>query len=305
MAIGSSQSTGERISFFERGLVPASANIKEGYVVAHASTTDDHLVDLPNAAAALLAGRAYAGVDASAGLTNSNNSVDNEITVQRLGVAKCVLKPNTPCTAGDLAAYDPADGGPVVPYSSKTQVIIGKFTQTKLSSSSEQLVGVFLSEESNAKSDTLLGAITTTSGNVTNTTVETAFDQKVTIPANALVAGSVLRIEGGVYIPTANSTDTLTLKVKLGTVVLGASAAIDPANAGDWGTFFIEVNCRSLTQLVAKGTIGIAGTVTNSGTAGPQTYNALVANDITVTATWSVANASNVVRLENLSVSQF
>jgi hypothetical protein len=302
MAIGSSQSTGERISQFERGLVPAGANIKEGYVVAHASITDDHVVDLPNAAGALLSGRAYAGVNASAGLTTTT---DNEITVQRLGVAKCVLKPNTPCTAGDTAAYDPADGGTVVPYSSKAQVIIGKFTQTKLTSTSEQMVGVFLSEESNAKSDTLLGAITTTSGNVTNTTVETAFDQKVTIPANALVAGSVLRIEGGVYIPTANSTDTLTLKVKLGTVVLAASAAIDPANTGDWGTFFIEVNCRSLTQLVAKGTIGIAGTVTNSGTAGPQAYSAVVANDITVTATWSVANASNVVRLENLSVSQF
>ncbi len=300
MAIGASNSSGERISYFERGMVPNSSNIKEGYVVCNISTSDNFLVDLPNAVGALLNGRAYAGVNASAGTTSST---DNQITIQRYGIAKCVLKPNTACTVGDSAAYDPADGGVIVPYTSKSQVIIGKFTQTKSASASEQMVGAFLTEGANSKGDTLFGAITTTSGTVTNTTTETAFDQKVTIPANTLVAGSILRIQGGVYIPTANAGDTLQLKVKLGSVTLAASAAIDPANAGDFGSFFVDVTVRSTTSLTAKGMVGVASTVTNSGTAGPLAFSAAVANDITVTATWGAASATNVVRLEDLIVS--
>ena len=171
MAIGSSQSTGERLECFERGLVPKSSTIKEGYVVVHASTTDDKVVDLPNAAGVLLGGRSYAGVSAAAGTTD--NTKDNQITIQRLGVAKCALKASTACTAGDYAAYDPVDGGPVVPYTSPSQVVIGKFTQTKLSSASEQFVGVFLQEGLGAGTNRVtppLGIITSPSATLTNTT---------------------------------------------------------------------------------------------------------------------------------------
>jgi len=311
MAIGSSQSTGERLECFERGLVPKSSTIKEGYVVVHASTTDDKLVDLPNAAGVLLGGRSYAGVSAAAGTTD--NTKDNQITIQRLGVAKCALKASTACTAGDYAAYDPADGGPVVPYTAPTQVVIGKFTQTKLSSASEQYVGVFLQEGLGAGTTRFvppLAEINSTTGSVSNTTAETVL-ASFSIPAGFTGAGSVLRFRAKATATSGNANDTLTLRVRLDTgagTLLAASPAVDVTNAGgDIGIVdLVGIVGAAGNVLSTFGTVGISpgqavatgGNVQATGSGGYVTFNPALLHSFVITAQWSAASLSNVVVLE-------
>ncbi len=316
MAIGSSQSTGERLECFERGLVPKSSTIKEGYVVVHASTTDDKVVDLPNAAGVLLGGRAYAGVSAAAGTTD--NTKDNQITVQRLGVAKCALKASTACTAGDYAAYDPVDGGPVVPYTSPSQVVIGKFTQTKLSSASEQFVGVFLQEGLGAGTNRVtppLGIITSPSATLTNTTVETVMTA-FTIPAAFTSAGTILRLRAKCAISSGNSTDTLTLRVRLDTVagtILAASPAVNVTDAGgDIGIIDLTLIVGAAGNVISTvGTAGISpgqavatgGNVQTVGSAGYVAFNPALSHQILVTGQWSAASASDIMLLESAFLS--
>lgn len=316
MAIGSSQSTGERLECFERGLVPKSSTIKEGYVVVHASTTDDKIVDLPNATGVLLGGRSYAGISAAAGTTD--NTKDNQITIQRLGVAKSALKASTACTAGDYAAYDPADGGPVVPYTSPSQVVIGKFTQTKLSSASEQFVGVFLQEGLGAGTNRVtppLGEITSPSGTVTNTTVETVLTS-FTIPANFTAAGSILHLYAKSAVSGGNANDTLTLRARLDTItgtVLAASPAVDVTNAGgDIGIIDLTLIVGTAGNVIStSGTAGISpgqavatgGNVQTVGSAGYVAFNPAVSHTVLLTAQWSGTSTSNVMLLESAFLS--
>jgi predicted RecA/RadA family phage recombinase len=142
---------------------------------------------------------------------------------------------------------------------------------------------------------------------VTNTTAETAFDKSHTIPANTLQAGDVLKIRGQVIAPATNSTDTLTLKLKIGATVIVATAAVDVAN-NDIGYFDATVVVRTNGAggtIVAAGeqALGTPGTVTGkpfnlASTAIDTTVDQL----ISVTATWSVANAGDSCRLDLLTV---
>lgn len=315
MAIGSSNLTGEQISKFERGLVPIGANLKGGYVVAHASTTDNKIVSLPNHASALLGGRSYAGVNVSQGLTTTT---DNEITVQRLGIAPCLLKIGSACTAGDYAAYDPADGGVIVPYTSPAQVVIGKFSQTKTSSSAEQFVGVFLQEGIGAGTNRAtppLGEVTSPSGTVSNTTVETVLTS-FTVPANFTSAGTILRLRAKCTVTSGNSTDTLTLRVRLDSVagtILAASPAVNVTDAGgDTGIIDLSLVVGTAGNVIS--TFGIAGispgqavatggNVQTTGSAGYVAFNPALSHAILVTAQWSASSASDVMLLESAFLS--
>lgn len=316
-AVGASNLSGERISFFERGMLPKSSGIAEGYVVVHTSDSGDNLiVDLPTAATALLGGRAFAGISASANTTTvSSNTLpsDNQISVQMAGVAKCQLKANTACVRGSWAAYDPADGGLIVPWTSASQVPIGTFTQSKSSSASAQMVGVWL-QKTCGIGEILLGAIISSSTAVTDTTSETAFDQAVTVPANLLSAGAVLRIRGKVRVTSGNGTDTLTLRLRIGGltgVLLATAPAFDVTNGGgDLGVLDSVVTVReigasgSITAASGAG-LGVPGTATwrVDGTVGAQSIDTTAAKDVVVTAQWSAASASNSCLLEDLTVS--
>lgn len=142
---------------------------------------------------------------------------------------------------------------------------------------------------------------------ITNTNTETAFDVSYTIPASTLQVGDVVTIKAQVIATSTNSTDTLTIKVKQGSNVLAATAAVDVANND---IAFIEVNMIVRT-IGASGTYVAAGMVSN-GVAGTATmrpvYKASTTIDttatqaITVTAEWSVAHASNSCRLDILDV---
>jgi len=154
---------------------------------------------------------------------------------------------------------------------------------------------------------TLLSANTAVSGNIGNTTDETAFNRTFTIPADALRAGDQIRIRAVAFVVSVNGTPNLTTKLKLGATALLDTGAV--AVLGN-GVVLIET-------VVSIRTVGAAGTLVatgqwNAGVAGTATTRAQIlgstavdttaAQLVSVTATWSAAHLSNVVRLEVLSV---
>ena len=142
---------------------------------------------------------------------------------------------------------------------------------------------------------------------ITNVTAETPFSLSYTIPANSLAAGDVIRIRGAVTIPSTNSTDTLTLKLKIGSTVLVTTVAVDVAN-NDVGYFDALITIRTIGAsgtLVAVGqsTLGVPGTaVPRSFVLGSTAVDTTAAQALTMTATWSVANTSNQCALSSLVV---
>lgn len=147
---------------------------------------------------------------------------------------------------------------------------------------------------------------------VSNATAETLFDTYATIPANALDAGDLIRIRYQGIATSTNSTDTLTIRLRLGGVsgtVLAAHTATDVANNDVF---------QGEYELIIR-TIGASGTVVGCGTfkAAPAAEGTITVKDdilastaldttadivIGATAQWSVASASNSCRLDFVRV---
>jgi len=141
---------------------------------------------------------------------------------------------------------------------------------------------------------------------VTNTTAETSFSQTLSIPANSLTAGDVIEIFTQGIATSTNSTDTLTIKVKIGSTVLVSSGAVDVANNDVW-----VIDCRVCVRTAgASGTL-VAGGIVALGTpaeattvlekaggsfVASTTVDTTAAHTIDVTATWSALSASNSCR---------
>lgn len=323
MAIGASNLAGDRMPLFDRGMVPLSNNIREGYALVHASATDNLIVDVPNSASALMGGRAFAGISATMGSTNIVS--DNRVDSQKAGIAKAALKANTACIAGQDAGYDPADGGlfvPVTPQNSGTVVSVGRFTQSKSTSTQPQFVGIELYASSGSVgTETILGSIVASSAAITNSAVETAFSLSVAIPAGRLQSvGSVLKIRAKARVTVGNGTDTLQLKCRLDSaagVVLGQTPAVDVTNAG--GDLAVLDLCATLRAVGASGAmvadgfggispgqaVATGGNVQATGTAGTVAIDTTVAHTLVITALWSAASASNSVLLEDFVISIF
>ena len=143
---------------------------------------------------------------------------------------------------------------------------------------------------------------------VTNTTTETAFSNSHTIPANTLQTGDVLKIRAPGIAPATNSTDTLTLKLKIGSTVIAATAAADVAN-NDIGYFDAMVVVRrqlvraaALSRPARKGSAPPAPSPANRSTWPQRPSTPRCDQLISVTATWSVANAGDSCRLDMLTV---
>ena len=153
---------------------------------------------------------------------------------------------------------------------------------------------------------------TAASAAVTATSAETSFDKKLTIPANTLQVGSLIKIRYQGIATATNSTDTLAVKLYIGGLTgtaLISHAATDVANndvfAGEY-------------ELIIR-TIGASGTMVGCGTyksipaaEGTATYkddilastaiDTTAAKDILLSATWSSNNAGNSCRLDLLRV---
>lgn len=149
---------------------------------------------------------------------------------------------------------------------------------------------------------------TAASNLITNTTTETTFSNgTVTIPKNTLAAGDVIRVRAQGIAPATNSTDTLTIKLKIGSTVIATTGAIDVAN----NDIFVVDASIVIRTVGATGTLVAYGTVSlgASGTATAKVFNlasttvdTTADQTLTVTATWSVANAGNTVQMDNLLV---
>lgn len=153
---------------------------------------------------------------------------------------------------------------------------------------------------------------------VTTTTTETMFDKFATIPANALIPGTLIRCRFQGIATATNSTDTLAIKLYLATVTTAGSitgtallsqTATDVANSDVF---------QGEYELIIR-TIGASGTMVGCGTyksvpaaEGTATYkddilasttvDTTVAQYLGVSATWSTNNAGNSCRLDFMRV---
>lgn len=147
---------------------------------------------------------------------------------------------------------------------------------------------------------------------VSNTTTETLFDQFCTIPAKHLQPGQLIRIRYQGIATATNSTDTLAIKLYIGGLtgtVLFSHAATDVANdnvfqgeyeliirtVGSSGTMVGVGTGKSVPA--AEGTMTIKDDILAS-----TTIDTTTSKVIGVSATWSVASASNSCRLDFLRV---
>lgn len=147
-------------------------------------------------------------------------------------------------------------------------------------------------------------AIEAASSAVTNTATETSFDNSIlTIPANTLNLGDVIRVRAQGIATATNSTDTLNVRLRLGTTAFIATGAVDVAN-NDIFTIDADVVIRTIGAsgtAVASGytAIGAAGTATaRPQFAASTTIDTTAAISANISAVWSVQNVGNSCRLD-------
>lgn len=148
----------------------------------------------------------------------------------------------------------------------------------------------------------------------TSTTTEALFSTgQYSIPANTLVAGSVIEVEYQGIATAATNTDTLTVKLYLGglsgTAILTGTATDIAANAifsgkativvrtaGTSGTFVAHGHHTDVPAASGTATIGIAEITAST------TINTEAAQVIGVGADWSTADVNNSCRLDIFNV---
>ena len=304
MAIGSSQFSGEQVTglLTLSGFPISGATIPPGYVVCAASATDDKAIALPNNTAALLNGRAFYGISSA---SNTSTSDDKSVACQRDGIVKAWLKTNTACTAEQPAAYDPADGGVVVPYTSAVQVLIGKFTQTKAAVSGGQFVGVELTPGAAGFQNGGLLLFAAPQAGTASSMAENAYtNATLTIPAGFLRVGDVIEFGAGLITSAAHSTDTVILRWKIGSTAIVTSTTLN-ATVGD---VYSVRGSISISAITASGTANGEGTMTygqpaTDGVTVPGcaavSIDATAAISLTLTEQWSVSDAGNLLDLKS------
>jgi hypothetical protein len=145
-----------------------------------------------------------------------------------------------------------------------------------------------------------------------NTTTEgPVYDH--TFPANFWTPGKVVRATLGAIVSDNNSTDTLTMLVRVGATAAGGtavatSAGVDAAD-GDVHMAIVEITCRSVG---ATGVLAVVVTMNDpdaTGTINMKGYGPVLVTVDTTAAThlgymadWSVAHADNEVACEYATV---
>lgn len=136
---------------------------------------------------------------------------------------------------------------------------------------------------------------------------EAAFDKTATIAANTLRVGDVIHIRAAGRVTTANSTDTVTIKLKIGTTVITATVALDATTADVWviDTHVIIRTIGASGTFVASGLHGVGPLTTSAMRAyvlGSTAIDTTAAQTISVTGQFSVSHADNGAVLEELTV---
>jgi hypothetical protein len=157
----------------------------------------------------------------------------------------------------------------------------------------------------------------TATATVENTTTETTLRGSgvgtVTLPANFLVAGKVIRLTARGLLSTHATPGTLNIKVKLGSVIVLATGAQTPT--GTLSDTFWEVEC-----IITCRTTGASGSVMSqsefyhdTALVGQPTSWAMVNTSavtvdttasaaIDLTATWNTADAANIIKCTDFVV---
>ncbi len=148
------------------------------------------------------------------------------------------------------------------------------------------------------------------SATLTSWTTLVAFSNgTATIPANTLKAGDVLRVFARVSIPSANSTNTITITFKMGSTTVIATAATDATDAGgdsvllDFNLTFRTVGASG--TVVGSGFIdyNLNGTTTHKeGELASTSVDTTAAITLTINGTASVSSASNQAILQEFRV---
>jgi hypothetical protein len=135
-------------------------------------------------------------------------------------------------------------------------------------------------------------------GSVTNATAETTLGT-ITLNAHSVKVSQKIRIECMVKATSTNSTDTLAVKLKLGSTVLSTVAAADVAN-NDCEficfTGFLDAPNELLHGVAFDGRTGAA--LANPEPTPDTAFDCQTDKVFTVTATWSVASADNIAVLK-------
>jgi hypothetical protein len=156
--------------------------------------------------------------------------------------------------------------------------------------------------------DSVLGSTPTPSTSIANTATETAFDRKITIPADALRVGTVLKfIASGEF--TSTGTPTLEYRFRIGgvavAVLLGGTVSVA---AGWWQAEMTAVVVGIGPTGQCRGSSGVD--INDTGITAHQrfvsvnltTFDTESAVDVEVMAKWSVASVSNTTNMSILIV---
>jgi hypothetical protein len=152
----------------------------------------------------------------------------------------------------------------------------------------------------------LIFSLGAASAALTNTTTTTAF-ASYAIPANTLDAGDVIRIRAQGIQTAVNSTNTLTVKLTIGSTTIVTTAAVNAAANDEFyldTTITIRTNGASGTLVAAsQQSFGTPGTATLSPSLlGSTAIDTTVAETIAVQGTFSVASSGNSARLDTLTI---
>lgn len=232
--------------------------------------------------------------------------VQNDIAANRLG-GLCVdgvfnlPKGGDAFAVGDTVYWDDTNNVATLTPAGNTRAGVC----VKAAAAGDATVNVNLEPNALGLSGLLYAAVAASTA-VTNTTVQTAFDKSVTIPAGSLKAGDVIRVLLQAIATATNSTDTLAVALQIAGADVVATPAVDVAN-NDIAVIMADIVVRTVGAggtFVAAGfaSLGTPGTATaravNKASTAIDTTAALT---IRGAATWSVANAGNSCRLDVLN----
>lgn len=148
-------------------------------------------------------------------------------------------------------------------------------------------------------------AAITDGGTVANTVTETSFAKTYAIPANTLVAGSMVRIHAMLNITSYSGGGSWTLRTKVAGQQTGSYQQVNGATGG-----------QSLADVSFLRSIGAGGTIIGSGgaianvsgganaaaTVTTAAIDTTVNQNVDITWQWSTASAGNSVTLKTMSV---
>ena len=213
-----------------------------------------------------------------------------------------IVKDTTVFTAGQTVYWDPVNTLPAT----SGFIRIGKCA--KSAASGDGVVAVRLLKDARGAFQSIVAAGTA----LTNSTTATNLGA-ITIPANYLQVGDRIKVRGQAIVTAHNSTDTLLAKLQLtpgttGSAVDIASTGAVNNSANDIIYFDAELQIRTIG---ATGTFVAAGVygdgVPGTATAKPfltasSTIDTTQSQIVGIQGTWSVASASDSVRLDVFSV---